>query len=260
MSTKPSEPMHFFIIGAQRSATTYLYHLLDAHPEVEMTQPVKPEPKFFMLDDLYERGLDYYKAQFFTGKPGARLFGEKSTSYCESEKAAQRIADSYPQAKILYLLRDPVDRAVSNYWFSVNNGLETLPMDEAFKRESERLDNYDHDRVSVSPFAYLRRGHYLVYLRLYERYFPAEQIKVIIHERLIGSPDSARSLYQFLGAASDFTPSTLHQTFNASEGKTELSLEVERFLTAYYARTNADLAQHLGLALDEWRHQEDEPA
>jgi hypothetical protein len=146
-----------------------------------------------------------------------------------------------------------VDRAVSNYWFSVNNGLEQLPMDAAFKGESERLENYDHARVSVSPYAYLRRGRYLDYLRIYERHFPAAQINVILHERLIGSPDTVQELYQFLGADTEFVPSTLNQTFNASEGRTELSPDLEGYLVDYYARPNAELARHLGLTLKEWR-------
>jgi hypothetical protein len=162
---------HFFIAGAQRSATTYLYHLLAEHPEIEMAQPVRPEPKFFLVDELFEHGLAYYRERFFPGKPGARLRGEKSTSYMESEIAAQRIARCFPESHILFLLRDPIERAISNYWFSVNNGLESLPLEEAFRREEERWQQYDRSRVSVSPYAYLRRGRYIDFIEVYERYF-----------------------------------------------------------------------------------------
>ena len=95
---------HFFIAGAQRSGTTYLYYVLAEHPDIEMAQPVRPEPKFFLTDALFERGLAYYHEQFFPGKPGARLRGEKSTSYMESEKAAQRISRSFPDARIVFML------------------------------------------------------------------------------------------------------------------------------------------------------------
>ena len=83
---------HFFIAGAQRSGTSYLYHILAEHPEIEMAKPLRPEPKFFHVDALFERGLDYYRHHFFEGKAGAWLRGEKSTSYMESEKAAGRAA------------------------------------------------------------------------------------------------------------------------------------------------------------------------
>ena len=64
---------HFFIVGAQRCGTTYLYNLLDEHPEIEMAKPVKPEPKFFMKDDLFEKGLDFYKEKL--GRPHQMRFG-----------------------------------------------------------------------------------------------------------------------------------------------------------------------------------------
>lgn len=242
-----------FIVGAQRSATTYLYHLLAAHPEIEMARPTKPEPKFFITDALFERGLDYYQSTYFEGKPDAWLRGEKSTSYMETEKAAQRIAANYPQAKILFLLRDPVERAISNYWFSHNNGLETLSIEEAFRREDQRWKDYDPAKVSVSPFAYLRRGCYIENLQMYECYFPLEQLKVIIHEQLIGSPEVVADLYAYLGVQANFMPSGLDQKVNSAEKDTlEISPRLRHELNEYFAEPNLKLAQHLGVSLDEW--------
>jgi len=57
----------FLIAGAPRSGTTWLYHLLDRHPEVYMAKPVRPEPKFFLVDELYERGLQHYIDTWFAG-------------------------------------------------------------------------------------------------------------------------------------------------------------------------------------------------
>src|SRR5262245_47433435 len=149
---------HFFIVGAQRCGTTYLCHLMDEHPAIEMAKPFRPEPKYFLRDVSLQDDLTRYESTFFGRKPGARLRGEKSTSYMESRAAAERLAAWFPQAKIVFVLRDPIDRAMSHYWFSVQNGLETLPMAEAFRREEERRDNFDPARLSVSPFAYLSRG------------------------------------------------------------------------------------------------------
>jgi hypothetical protein len=244
---------HFFIVGAQRSGTTYLYQLCVEHPEIEMAQPARPEPKFFLLDDLYARGLDYYHRQFFSDEPGSKLRGEKSTSYYESERAARRIARHFPSAKIVFLLRDPIDRAISNYHFSVQNGLETLPMAEAFLREDERQCDYDPGEVSVSPFAYLRRGRYIDYLTMYERYFPRESLGVFFYERLVaaGQPDE---FFSFLGTTTGLDLPSQRRVINASPpDDTCLDPAVERYLRDCFAEPNARLAQYLDTPLTFWR-------
>ena len=244
---------HFFIVGAQRAGTTYLYQLCAEHPEIEMAQPVRPEPKFFLRDDLYARGLDYYYSQFFSGEPGIRLRGEKSTSYYEVEEAARRIARHFPSAKIVFLLRDPIDRAISNYRFSVQNGLETLPMAEAFLREEERQHDYDPDKVSVSPFAYLKRGRYIDYLTMYERYFPREGLGVFFYEHLVvaGQPDA---LFTFLDVSTGVDLPSQDRVINASSrADTDLTPELERHLLDYFAEPNTRLARYLDRPLTFWR-------
>ena len=251
---------HLFIVGAQRSATTYLHHLLAEHPEIEMARPVRPEPKFFLLDDLFERGLSHYHQAFWQGRTAARILGEKTTSYMESEKAAQRIAGSFPDARIIFLLRDPIERAVSHYWFSVQNGWETLPMSEAFLREDERWLDYDRQRVSASPYAYLHRGRYIEYIELYLRWFPTEQIKVLLQEQLTHSLDLTRDLYHFLGASRDFIPPVWGRRVNEGDSPRDpLPPDLERHLTEYFSEHNARLARFLGVELREWHrpHTED---
>jgi hypothetical protein len=245
---------HFFIAGAQRSGTTYLYQLLAEHPEIEMAKPLRPEPKFFLLDPLFERGLEYYEYHFFEGKRTARLRGEKSTSYIESEQAAQRIVSCFPEAKILFLLRDPIERAISNYWFSVNSGLETMSMTKAFLHETERWLYYDDASTSVSPYGYLKRGHYIDYISMYERYFPAESLRVMLYEQFVGSAAEVHDLYAFLGVDPDFIPSTLYQIINKGDKPdSTLAPDLEQYLVNHFAESNARLAEHIGLTLTEWR-------
>jgi hypothetical protein len=244
---------HFFIVGAQRSGTTYLYNILNEHPEIEMAAPVRPEPKFFLDDALFEHGPAIYQERYFTDRAGVRLRGEKSTSYIECEKAAKRIIQYFPRSKAVFLLRNPVDRAISNYWFSVNNGLETAPMKTAFFHEEERVNQYDQGQVSVSPFAYLRRGRYMDYIDMYRRHFPGEQVKVILFEHLVGSIDAVRNLYESLGVSPAFTPAGLQQRVNASQhnATSEISADVKRYMADYYAEPNARLAHYLGIDLAE---------
>ena len=248
-----TETEHFFIVGAQRSGTTYLYHLLAEHPEIEMAAPLRPEPKFFLIDGLFERGLDYYKSQFYKGKPGAWLRGEKSTSYIESERVAERIAAAFPDARLIFLLRDPIERAISNYWFSVQNGIETLPMDDAFMKEDERRDRYDHEKISASPFAYLQRGRYINYIEMYARHAPLERMKIILLEELVESARVLRHLYEFLGVATEFAPSSLGEVINEGEkGESALSPALRQYLVDYFAESNARLAARLGVDLGKW--------
>ena len=245
---------HFFIVGAQRSGTTYLYQVLDEHPNIEMARPLKPEPKFFHIDSLFEKGLEFYQTRFFDRQSNAQVRGEKSTTYIESDKVARRIAACFPQAKILVMLRDPIERAISNYWFSVNNGWETLPMEIAFLREGERWFDYDPEKISVSPYAYLSRGRYLDYLLMYESYFPPENIKVMLFEQFIGSKAHLFDLYTFLGVSS-YLPSMLHSRVNqGNKPDTSLSAELRQYLVDYFAEPNAGLAEHLHLSLAEWQH------
>lgn len=245
---------HFFVVGAQRTGTTYLYHMLAEHPEIEMAAPLQPEPKFFHLDHLYERGLDYYYSTFFSGKPGAKRLGEKTTTYIESQKAAQRISECFPDAHIIILIRNPIERAISNYWYTFNNGLETLPMAEAFYKEEERWQDYDHEHISASPYAYLRRGCYLEYIEMYERFFPAGQITIIIHEQLFAQPEVIISdVYSTLGVAGDYLPSRRDEKINAAaKAETPLDPALEGYLRAYFAGWNARLAAHLGRNLSAW--------
>lgn len=246
---------HFFIVGAQRSGTTYLYSLLASHPEIEMAKPLRPEPKFFLKDTLFANGLVYYEQHFFSGKTGAWLRGEKSTSYLESVKAAYRIAQCFPKTKIIVVLRNPIERAISNYWFSVNSGLENMPIEQAFQCEGQRVSHYDREHISVSPYAYLARGRYIDYIAYYEQFFPAEHIKLIIFEQFAGLIEPVQAFYSFLGVDSNYIPPTLHQKKNVgNKPNTFLSPELRVYLEEYFAEPNKRLAQKFNLNLDTWGH------
>lgn len=94
----------------------------------------------------------------------------------------------------------------------------------------------------------------LMLLSMYERYFPAESIKVMLYEQLVGSLDLVRDIYVFLGVASDFIPSTLHQIVNrGNRPDSSLSPDLERYLVDYFAESSARLAERFGLDLTEWR-------
>jgi hypothetical protein len=243
----------FFIVGAQRSGTTYLARVLDAHPEIEMAMPLAPEPKYFLRDDFPRLRPGDYLARCYGRKPGASRRGEKGTSYLERTEAARRIAAWFPRTQLIFILRHPADRAVSNYHFSRHHGFETLPMAEAFTPEMDRRD-FDRRRTSVSPFAYLRRGRYIDDLRAYGQVFAPEQLIVLIYEGLVGALAPIQQLYRTLGVADDFVPHpVIDQRVNPGAGHAPpLDPELGQFLNDHYADSIAELEAHLGRTIPAW--------
>ncbi|HXD73859.1 MAG TPA: sulfotransferase, partial [Vicinamibacterales bacterium] len=92
----------FIIGGAPRSGTTWLYRLLDRHPDVRMAKPLSPEPKFFLRDDEYAKGLRYYSDRWFADVDASKVAGEKSTDYLENATAASRIARDLPRVRLIF--------------------------------------------------------------------------------------------------------------------------------------------------------------
>jgi hypothetical protein len=243
---------YFFIVGAQRSGTTYLYYILAQHPEIEMATPVKPEPKFFLDDNLYLKGIQYYKERFFFQNDSSILRGEKSTSYMESEKAACRIAKNFPSSKIIFIVRNPIHRAISNYNFSVENGFESEPIEFAFYNEQQRT--YNDDKVSVSPYSYLKRGLYAKEVSTYLQYFPRNQLKILIFEDFINNLKKIKELYQFLEVNVNFIPQNMDMVVNASNKSIQhLPKHLINYLKEYYNESNKILENNFSLDLSSWK-------
>lgn len=227
---------YFVIIGAQRSGTTFLYNLLDAHPEIEMNKPVKPEPKFYIDKTNFSLGKEYYLDKYFgefKENDKIKAIGEKSTSYIEFHDVAEKINTLFPDAKVLVILRNPVKRAISNYMFSVKNGIEKRPLLDVF------CDNYQTppspENLSVNPFEYIQRGYYSNYLKPYMKEF-GDRMKVLIFEEIIASSITQSELFSFLGV-SDFSFDTSVLNRNESEYKwtsKEEKLQVESMLEKAY--------------------------
>lgn len=231
----------FFIVGAQRSGTTYLYTILDEHPEICMAKPVKPEPKYFLNNKYNE--IEYYN-NFYTHKTNStKIFGEKSTSYYESKSIAQKIATNIPLAKIIFILADPVDRAISNYKLSFENGLETRSIEDVFINNVP-IDSSKYD-TSVNPFDYNQRGIYHQYIEYYYDYFPRENIKVIIKEEFIANQEKIGELYEFLGVDKKFIPESLNKVINKSQKKIDIPSSVLESLSQYYKQSNKQLEELL---------------
>lgn len=245
----------FIIAGAPRSATTWLYQLADRHPGIAMAKPVQPEPKFFLVDELYARGLPYYAATWFDPLPARHVLGEKSTNYLENPLVAERIHADLPAVRLIFLLRNPVDRAYSNYLWTRRNGFETETFARALALEDQRDRELPAGLRYARPFAYVSRGLYADHLARFLRLFPRQQILVLRTEDIGMEPERVSlRLQRFLGVTE--VPGLSHGlgTVNVSvpDGAPPLPAELRRELEDRYRVPNQRLHALLGDEFPMW--------
>lgn len=247
-----SERLPDFVIGgAPRSGTTWLYEALDRHPRVWLARPVRPEPKFFLVDSEYYRGLGYYRRRWFCGVPDRMIAGEKSTNYLESRCAAERLARDVPDAKLIFLLREPADRAFSNYRFSRMNGLEDLDFSVALGKEAQRERSYQERFRFSRPYSYFSRGLYARHLERWLDLFPRDQILIRRYEDLLTNPSEVLvDVHRFLGVEARPEDTEGIGVVNASDAG-QVDQSVLESLKASYAEPNRLLYRMLGTEL--WR-------
>jgi hypothetical protein len=225
---------NFLVIGAQKAGTTALYHYLNQHPQVYMC-PVK-EPHFFTYEggDLKFSGegrgyaapvtrIEDY-SELFRGAAGETAVGEASTSYIYFERAIERIRRYVPDAKLIAVLRDPAERAYSNYLHCVRGGREPLEsFEQALQAEETRI------RDNWGPiWHYRQKGFYYGQLKRYFEAFGRDQVKVYLYEEdLKGDPlGMLQDIFRYLGVDDAFVPdvSGKHNVSGVPKNKALLTL------------------------------------
>jgi hypothetical protein len=249
----------FLIIGTQRGGTTSLYKYLVQHPN--LSRALTKELRFFDLN--YQRGLPWYRSRFpsrrrreMSERRGAELMvGEASPDYLFHPLAAARVAHDLPHAKLIVLLRNPIDRAFSHYWHQFKRGHETLTFDQAVAAEPDRLAG-ELDRILADPsyvsyerhhHSYLARGIYVDQLAAWMELIPRDRFLIERSEDLFQDPRAVfKRALEFLGLPDhDLTE---YETFNAfSSGQMELALRAR--LVEYFRPHNQRLEAMLGRAL-----------
>ena len=240
----------FTIIGAQRSGTTYLYQMLNQHPDISMNKIIRPEPKFFLNPESDSIPLSQYITEVFQNHDESTLYGEKSTSYLEYGHLAMKINQYLPHPKILVVLRNPVNRAISNYAFSKGNKLDNRPPKIALDINNENKNSIPK-HLSVSPFSYISRGIYIDFLQPYIEVF-ASRLKIILYEDLIGNIQTIQDIYKFLEVPESFKPTDIVKKYNESIG-VQISDELRTKLEEFYAPWNKKLESKLGVSLNVWK-------
>jgi hypothetical protein len=220
-----------------------------------MAEPMVPEPKFFLVDELWQRGVDYYSTTWFDRLPAGRILGEKSTNYLEAPKVAKRISHVLPRVKLIFLLRNPVDRAYSNYLWSRQNGLETETFERALALEEQRDLDLAPKMHYARPHAYFSRGLYAEHLARFFVRFPRAQMLVLRHEDVAARPESvAADFHRFLGIAELPETALALGRINAAEfaRREPLSPSLRRRLAERYRAANANLVNLLGPDFELW--------
>ena len=175
----------FLVIGAMKSATTSLARYLSVHPEIDI--PARSRVGYFSRSELYRRGFSWYAAHF---KRGRQVRGEVAPSYSKRHVApevAARIHEALPDCRLVYSVRDPINRALSHYRHRRARGAESRTISAA-----------------LSPSAgnpYLLTGRYAWQLEPFRQLFPADHILVVVAEELREDRVTVLSrLCTFLGA------------------------------------------------------------
>jgi len=200
----------FLIVGPQKCATTWAYKCLCDHPEVYM--PDTDSVHFFDMN--YHEGINWYQ-DFFDLDKGAIAVGEETPSYIRDHSVPSRISEHLPDVKLIFMIRNPVDRAFSHYWHEKSKEKISFNFEEIFK-------NYDLYQNWVVPGLYHR------HISRFEEHFPSDNIKLAFFEDLI-KDDRAfiQDIYEFVGVDSDYVPKYVDQKVNESRYKTgELYQEI----------------------------------
>lgn len=218
----------FLIIGAQKAGTTSLFEYLRRHPQVHMA-PQK-EIGFFSSEVNYRRGWEWYESMATSSAPDGAVCGEATVGYMSGtvdtrgddgatyalpempreEIVPHRIRTHLPDAKLIAVLRDPVERCYSHYRMSVLGGLEQRSFEEAIGAMLEP-DQLEQDRATITGSnGYIARGEYFRILSGYWRTFPAEQLMVVFSRDLkTETADVLARAFAFVGVDENYLPPNL---------------------------------------------------
>ena len=146
---KKEQGPDFIVAGASKSGTSSIYYYLSRHPQVLLSHT--KEIDFYWQH--YKRGIDWYLAHFptITDRPDF-LTGEATPNYLRFPQVAQRIKDTFPDTKIIILLRNPADRAISWHYHKLNTGLTSQNLGEAIAEEMTKLETISEAEITQTGF------------------------------------------------------------------------------------------------------------
>ena len=180
----------FIIVGAMKGGTSTLAYFLEKQDNILMAPG---EINYFDNDRNFIKGTNWYLKQFKSNEY-EKIWGEKTATYHYHEKVPERIFDYNPNIKLLWILRNPVKRAYSNYWHRVKYGLEFDTFENAVKKE---LGGFQEDKWGL----YLKRSIYIDQIKAFNKYFNIDQMYFIVFENLVKDIEyNLKNILKYLGA------------------------------------------------------------
>ncbi|MET0144038.1 MAG: sulfotransferase [Ilumatobacteraceae bacterium] len=190
----------FVVIGAMRSGSTSLYKYLQDHPDVFM-----PRKEIHFFDRRWDHGVTWYRHRF-EGYAGELAIGEATPTYLTDPVALDRMAATIPDARLVAVLRNPVDRAYSHYWMEHARDRDPRTFEQAID---------DEQLTATSPSDYLARGRYAEQLEEVAGRFPREHVHVLLLDDLRDRPEPTyAAVCTFLGVDAGFVPPRIGEKVN----------------------------------------------
>lgn len=230
---------NLIIVGAMKCATTSLHYWLNLHPEISMSR--EKELNFFVREMNWQKGIAWYKSHF---RRRSRIRGESSHNYTYYPffgGVPERMHSVVPEAKLIYILRDPMDRIVSHYIQNYSDGREDRTIEEALK------DAHGRNQYGI-------RSKYFIQLRQYLDYFPDSNILVLTLENLRREPRKTLGrVFRFLGVDDTFySPkfSTIKHKSSEKRRKNRVGMLLKQMSQTRLAKVcSADVRRSIGRAL-----------
>jgi hypothetical protein len=206
---------NFLIIGAQKAGTTSLLNYLSRHPDIFV--PDDKEISCFYDDKGYNsRFKNFPYEKYFSAWKGQKYAGNApvNTMYF-SGTTSKNIYSFNPEMKLIAILRNPIDRAYSAYWYFVHDGVETESFESALKREEEIIKRGTFEERA--DFTYVSHGYYLNQLLPFFELFEKNQILILFYDDFKEDPRiSLMEIYSFLGLEERYPQELLHKKYNVA--------------------------------------------
>lgn len=226
----------FFLVGAPKAGTTSIYSYFKKNPGIFVPQ-VK-EPHYFSCPEVKNT---YYKVNFidskneyeslFEGAKNAQKTGDFSTSYLYEQQAPYRIKETCPNANIIVMLRDPVERAISHYLMDVRDGYQKRPLIECIRGQKESVKLYYKE--------YVEKGMYYKQIKRFKSIFEEEKISVwLFRELKKDTREVVREMFKFVGSKANyniesFTKKNQYKKINSEAVKKVLNTRLAKNISSF---------------------------
>ena len=195
------------IIGAQKSGTSALFNWMSQHPDVFGNEIMKDYPYYGYPEN--ERHGKKWFSQFYSGRQKEKVILHGFVNYLYfSEISAKAIHSAKKDAKLICVLRNPIDRAYSAFWQSKKMGYDfNNSFEKALEKETDYLTNFSDDYKIQNNNTYVDHGYYSRQIKDFLKYFDKDNLKIILFEDMINDRESVmKSIFQFMEVDDSFIP------------------------------------------------------